>query len=78
MTSADYGYAVDASIGFAYLAAGHFAEGTELSMDYFGRRYRAFVTRDTLYDPHYEKIRPARPAAGTASPTETSSPQTAS
>ena len=78
VTSADYGYAVDASIGFAYLAAGHFAEGTELSMDYFGRRYRAFVTRDTLYDPHYEKIRPARPAADTATPTETSSPQTAS
>lgn len=57
VTSADYGYAVDKSIGFAYLPPIYGKVGTKVFFDYLGNLYSGFIEQDTLYDPQYKKIR---------------------
>ena len=57
VTSADYGYSVNESIGFAYIPPEYKKEGTDVYFDYLGKLYLGFITRDVLYDPEYKKIR---------------------
>ena len=57
VTSADYAYAINESIGFAYLPPAYKKEGSEVYFDYLGVLYLGFVTRDVLYDPNYKKIK---------------------
>ena len=57
VTSADYGYSVDASIGFAYLPPKYGKKGTRVYFDYLGQLYAGSIEQDVLYDPNYKKVR---------------------
>ena len=57
VTSANYGYAINESIGFAYLPPEYGKIGTEVYFDYLGNMCRGFIEQDVLYDPKYEKVK---------------------
>ena len=57
VTSANYGYAINESIGFAYLPPEYGKVGTEVYFDYLGNMCRGFIEQDVLYDPKYEKVK---------------------
>ena len=57
VTSGGYGYAVDASIAFAYVPLSHGDPGTPLAVDIFGDWVNAEVRAEPLYDPKGERIR---------------------
>jgi len=66
VTSANYGYTVGKSIIYGYLPLEFTAEGTAVEVQYFGRRHRATVTREPLYDPAMTRLKeiPAAAASG--------------
>jgi glycine cleavage system aminomethyltransferase T/glycine/D-amino acid oxidase-like deaminating enzyme len=57
VTSGGYGYAVDASIAFAYVPVAHAAPGTRVEVDIFGDWVAAEVRAEPLYDPAGTRIR---------------------
>jgi glycine cleavage system aminomethyltransferase T len=57
VTSANYGYTVGKYIIYGYLPLQYAAEGTQVEVDYFGKRYRATVAREPLYDPEHIKLK---------------------
>jgi glycine cleavage system T protein len=66
VTSANYGYTVGKSIIYGYLPLEYSVEGTAVEVQYFGRRHRATVTREPLYDPTMTRLKegPAVAASG--------------
>ncbi|MDQ6712848.1 MAG: FAD-dependent oxidoreductase [Candidatus Dormibacteraeota bacterium] len=66
VTSANYGYTVGKSIIYGYLPLEFAAEGTAVEVQYFGRRHRATVTPEPLYDPAMTRLKelPAAAASG--------------
>lgn len=56
VTSAAYGYTVAKPIAYAYLPA-TVSIGDSVEIEYFGRRIRATVTEDPLYDPKMTRLR---------------------
>ena len=56
VTSAAYGYTVAKPIAYAYLPA-DVTVGDSVEIEYFGRRVRATVTADPLYDPTMSRLR---------------------
>src|SRR5438874_11411374 len=57
VTSGGYGYAVEASIAFAYVPVGVSEPGTKVAIDIFGDWIGGEVRADPLYDPKGERIR---------------------
>ncbi|HEX6788485.1 MAG TPA: FAD-dependent oxidoreductase [Gaiellaceae bacterium] len=57
VTSGGYGYAIGASIAFAYVPAEHAGVGTRLSVDIFGEWIDGEVRAEPLYDPKGERVR---------------------
>lgn len=57
VTSAAYGYTIDASIAYAWLPAGVAAPGTPVQVEYFGERLPAVVAAEPLFDPEMKRIR---------------------
>jgi glycine cleavage system T protein len=57
VTSANTGYSVGKHIVYGYLPIEYTAEGSRVEVQYFGRRYKATVTREPLYDPKGEKLK---------------------
>jgi glycine cleavage system aminomethyltransferase T/glycine/D-amino acid oxidase-like deaminating enzyme len=57
VTSGGYGYAIGASVAFAYLPAEHAGVGTRLSIDIFGEWIEGEVRAEPLYDPKGERVR---------------------
>jgi len=57
VTSGGYGYAVEASIVYAYVPVAHAAVGTEVAVDIFGDWVYGEIRPDPLYDPEGERIR---------------------
>ncbi len=57
VTSANFGYSVGRSIAYGYLPLEFAESGTEVTIEYFGRRYVATVTDEPLYDPRHAKLR---------------------
>jgi 4-methylaminobutanoate oxidase (formaldehyde-forming) len=57
ITSGGYGYAVGASIAYAYVPAAHAQPGTRLEVDIFGDWVAAEVRREPLWDPAGERVR---------------------
>jgi 4-methylaminobutanoate oxidase (formaldehyde-forming) len=57
VTSGGYGYAVNASIAFAYVPAVHADPGTRVEVDIFGEWVPAEVRVEPLYDPSGARIR---------------------
>jgi glycine cleavage system aminomethyltransferase T/glycine/D-amino acid oxidase-like deaminating enzyme len=57
VTSGGYGYTVRQSIAYGYLPIEYAAPGTRVTLQLFGERYGAVVTKEPLYDPKNEKIK---------------------
>jgi dimethylglycine oxidase len=57
VTSANYGYAVGASIAYGYLPAAYATPGTPVTIQFFGTRYPATVAREPLYDPTNARLK---------------------
>jgi glycine cleavage system T protein len=57
VTSANVGYTVGKSIAYGYLPLAYATAGTQVTVEYFGRRYEAVVTEEPLYDPTHVKLR---------------------
>jgi 4-methylaminobutanoate oxidase (formaldehyde-forming) len=57
VTSGGYGYAVGASIAFAYVPVAHAEVGTRLSVDIFGEWIEGEVRAEPLYDPKGARVR---------------------
>ena len=57
VTSGGYGYAVNASIAFAYVPVAQAAPGTHVEVDIFGTWVPAEVRADPLYDPEGQRVR---------------------
>jgi 4-methylaminobutanoate oxidase (formaldehyde-forming) len=57
VTSGGYGYAVSASIAFAYVPVAYATPGTRVEVDIFGDWVQAEVHAEPLYDPAGERVR---------------------
>ena len=57
VTSADYGYSIDAGIAYGYLPIEHSRPGTAVEIEYFGERYPATVTDEPLWDPKSVRLK---------------------
>jgi glycine cleavage system aminomethyltransferase T/glycine/D-amino acid oxidase-like deaminating enzyme len=56
VTSANYGYSVGKSIAYGYVPVAYATPGTSVTVQFFGVRHAATVTREPLYAP--ENVRP--------------------
>ncbi|MCD9878653.1 GcvT family protein [Streptomyces guryensis] len=57
VTSAAYGYTIDAPIAYAWLPAEHTAPGTRVEIEYFGTGIAATTAAEPLFDPEMSRIR---------------------
>jgi glycine cleavage system aminomethyltransferase T len=57
VTSAAYGYSIDAVIAYAWLPSAVAAPGTPVQVEYFGERLAAVVAAEPLFDPEMKRIR---------------------
>ncbi|MFI8299867.1 FAD-dependent oxidoreductase [Streptomyces nigra] len=57
VTSAAYGYTVGTGIAYAWLPAERAVPGTALDIGCFGRRVKAVVTEEPLFDPAMTRLR---------------------
>ncbi|WP_461186675.1 GcvT family protein [Arthrobacter sp. Z4-13] len=57
VTSAAYGYTIDAGIAYAWVPKGLSSPGTELTVRYFGEHLSAAVGEEPLFDPRMERLR---------------------
>jgi glycine cleavage system aminomethyltransferase T len=57
VTSAAYGYTIDASIAYAWLPAELAEPGTPLEVEYFGEKLLAVAAAEPLFDPEMKRIR---------------------
>jgi dimethylglycine oxidase len=57
VTSANYGYSVRQSIVYGYLPVEYAREGTRVDVYFFGRRHKATVNQEPLYDPEDLKLK---------------------
>jgi glycine cleavage system aminomethyltransferase T len=57
VTSADYGYSIDAFMAYAWVPQELAAPGTRLEISYFGRRQAGTVRPDALFDPDMTLLR---------------------
>jgi dimethylglycine oxidase len=57
VTSAAYGYTIDASIAYAWLPAAAAVPGTAVQVEYFGERLPAVVAAEPLVDPEGKRMR---------------------
>jgi glycine cleavage system aminomethyltransferase T len=57
VTSAGYGYSVDAPIAFAWLPAAAARLGQPVTIQYFGEALAATVATDPLFDPEMRRLR---------------------
>jgi glycine cleavage system aminomethyltransferase T len=57
VTSAAYGYTVDAPIAYAWLPAELSTPGQRVEIGYFDRRLPATVAAEPLFDPEMKRLR---------------------
>ncbi len=57
VTSASYGYTVDAPIAYAWLPAELSTPGQQVEIGYFDRRLSATVAAEPLFDPEMKRLR---------------------
>jgi glycine cleavage system aminomethyltransferase T len=57
VTSANYGYSIGRQIAYGYLPMTHTSKGTQVEIEYLGRRYPALVTDDPLFDPKMRRLK---------------------
>ncbi|MEE9249466.1 MAG: glycine cleavage T C-terminal barrel domain-containing protein, partial [Dehalococcoidia bacterium] len=56
-TSASYGYTIGRGIVYGYLPKEYTGEGTKVEVEYFGRRYKATVAKEPLFDPEMVRLK---------------------
>jgi glycine cleavage system aminomethyltransferase T len=57
VTSAAYGYTIEANIAYAWLPAAAVVPGTPVEIDYFGTAVPAVVSEEPLFDPGMTRLR---------------------
>lgn len=57
VTSAAYGYTIDAGIAYAWVPKKYAVPGTELTIGYFGQQLTAAVAEEPLFDPQMQRLR---------------------
>jgi glycine cleavage system aminomethyltransferase T len=57
VTSANYGYSVGKHIAYGYLPAEHAQKGTQVEIEYLGKRFTAEVADDPLFDPQMKNLK---------------------
>jgi len=57
VTSAAYGHTIGRGIAYGYLPISHTAEGTPVTIEFFGERLAATVAREPLYDPEGMRLK---------------------
>jgi glycine cleavage system aminomethyltransferase T len=57
VTSSNYGYSIGKQIAYGYLPVEYAKKGTQVEIEYFGKRLTAAVSDDPQYDPKMEKIK---------------------
>jgi glycine cleavage system aminomethyltransferase T len=57
VTSAGYGYSIDAPIAYAWLPADAARPGQPVTIQYFGEALPATVATDPLFDPEMARLR---------------------
>jgi glycine cleavage system aminomethyltransferase T len=57
VTSAGYGYSIDAPIAYAWLPADAAQPGRSVTIRYFGEGVPATVASDPLFDPQMTRLR---------------------
>jgi len=57
VTSANMGYTIGRYIVYGYLPMDYAEPGRQVEVEYFGRRYRATVAQEPLFDPQGERLK---------------------
>ena len=57
VTTGGYGYSVGQWIAYGYVPVGVAKVGKALEVVYFGRKYKATVAREPLFDPSQERLK---------------------
>lgn len=57
VTSSNFAYSVGKQIVYGYLPIEYIEKGTQVEIEYFGKRLNATVSDDPQYDPRLEKIK---------------------
>ncbi|MEM9775207.1 MAG: FAD-dependent oxidoreductase [Chloroflexota bacterium] len=57
VTSADYGYSVGKLLMYGYVPVEYAEQGTELTVQYFDRKFTAVVSNDPQIDPKMERLK---------------------
>lgn len=57
VTTGGYGYSIGQWIAYGYVPVGVAKVGRVLEVVYFGRRYKAVVAREPLFDPTHERLK---------------------
>ena len=57
VTSASYGYSVDKGIVYGYLPVEYAEEGRKVDITYFGKYYKATVSKEPLFDPKHLRLK---------------------
>jgi glycine cleavage system aminomethyltransferase T len=57
ITSTNYGYSVGKHIAYGYLPIDYAEQGTELEIEYLGKRFPARVDADPLFDPAMKRLK---------------------
>jgi heterotetrameric sarcosine oxidase gamma subunit len=57
VTSSNYAYSIGKQIAYGYLPVEYAKKGTQIDIEYFGKRLAAVVSDDPQYDPKMEKIK---------------------
>jgi glycine cleavage system aminomethyltransferase T len=63
ITTAAFGFTIGAPIAYAWVPS-NVGAGAKVEVEYFGRRIRATIVRDPLYDPQNSRLLDDKPAIG--------------
>ena len=57
VTTGNFGYSVGKYIAYGYLPSEHAEPGTNVEIEFLGKRYKATVSNEPLWDPHMDRIK---------------------
>ena len=57
VTSSSYGYSVDKGIVYGYIPVEYAYEGSKVNILYFGKHYKATVSKEPLFDPKILRLK---------------------
>ena len=57
VTTGNFGYSIGKYIAYGYLPSEHAEPGTNVEIEFLGKRYKATVSNEPLWDPHMDRIK---------------------